>query len=203
MQVFSVSWRLPANRRASLARSCRRDECASSLGARDDGNLALRSRAQMGARLSDSFSRLRCRNAEMRFGWIPAEPINRKNILRAGGERDDTVHLGSKRDPIARPASRRTKRQRQPILDGNVHEQIERAWHFTRLRPEFLHACYEIVGAVVVVFRAPQEPISGIVTCSKKRVMYAGAGIAHDCEYRPPPIRPHHVTHLWPQFQDA
>src|SRR5258708_163111 len=106
----------------------------------------------------------------MRLDGLSRSAVDGQDILRAGGKRDHQIHLSPQ--PNIAPGHRPwRRRETKPAIrrPGNVHEQIERAWHFRWRQAEFGHAGKEIVGAIIVMTLNPEERVAVAVAGSDQR----------------------------------
>ena len=60
--------------------------------------------------------------------------------------------------------------------------------HLRRFKADLAHAGIEIVGAIVVIFRAAEQPVAIVIAGRHQRVVDAGRGIFLEDEDGPAPV---------------
>ena len=106
---------------------------------------------------------------------------------------------------ISISARRRTKppgigrsgaaKARSPLRSPwDVHEQIERTWHFWRRQAEFGHRGEQIILAIVVMARHSEESIAMRIAGGDQRVMHSTRGVFDQREDRTAPVAPQDVA---------
>src|SRR5260370_21682033 len=108
----------------------------------------------------------------MRLDGLSRSAVDGQDILRAGGKRDQQIHLRPQPNiaPGHRPW-RRCETKRAVRRPGNVHEQIKRTWHFRWNEAEFAHSGKEVIRAVVVMTLDPEERVAVAVAGGDQRVV--------------------------------
>src|ERR1700723_1590802 len=109
----------------------------------------------------------------MRRGRRHRGAVDRHHVLRTGREGDEAIHFGAQRHVAARGADRRQHVDRVAVDDRNIHEQVERRWRLGRGQTELAQTRREVVGAVVVIGRAAEQPVTPAVAGRDQRVVDA------------------------------
>ena len=73
---------------------------------------------------------------KMGFSRFIIDAVDRQKVHRAGGKNDNTVHLHSQYNSIARLADGRQPLEVAVCFYLNVHEQVQWAGRFSRLAPK-------------------------------------------------------------------
>src|SRR5260221_9185245 len=140
---------------------------------------------------------------EMRLSRLEVAPVDRDDVLRAGREGDDEVHLGAQADMAARRRDRRLEGEGDAARHRNIHEQVERRWRLRRLEAERLEPGGEVVGAAVVKALDPQPLVAIAVAGRHQRVVDAARIILDEGQDRAAMIGQHGVARRRYDLEDA
>src|SRR5437879_8079582 len=109
----------------------------------------------------------------MRFSRRLVQPVDRDDVLRAGREDYDEVHLGAQADMAAWRRDRRLEGEGDAARHRDVHEEIERRRRLGWLEAERLETGGEVVGAAVVKAFDPESLVAVAVAGRHQRVVDA------------------------------
>ena len=125
---------------------------------------------------------------EMRLGRLHCEAVDRQQILRASGECDNAIHLGTQCHMAARCADRGPHFDPIAVDDRDVHEQVQWRRRFRRREPECRQPGREIVGAVIVILGAAERLVAPAVAGGEQGVVDPARGVLDQGQDRPSPV---------------
>ena len=82
----------------------------------------------------------------------------------------------------------------------NVHPQVQRAGALRQRYADATHGGVQVIGAVVVIIRTPQQPVAIIITGSDQRIMPTGLRILFQNKYRASAVCDQRIALARPQL---